>query len=36
MKGCVRPFGLHPFVPEAPENQWMINAVFVGQAQLDI
>ena len=25
-----------PFDPEAPENQWMINAAFVGQAQSDI
>ena len=25
-----------PFDPEAPENQWLINAGFVGQAQSDI
>ena len=25
-----------PFDPEAPENQWMITAAFVGQAQSDI
>jgi hypothetical protein len=25
-----------PFDPEATENQWMINAAFVGQAQGDI
>lgn len=25
-----------PFGPEAPKNQWMIHATFVGQAQSDI
>ena len=25
-----------PFDPEAPTNQWMINAAFLGQAQGDI
>ena len=25
-----------PYDPDASENQWMINAAFVGQAQLDI
>lgn len=39
MRDYVRP-SLHrvftPFDPKAPENQWMVNPMFVGQAQSDI
>jgi hypothetical protein len=37
MSVCVRPsICTSPFDPEAGENQQMINATFVGQAQRDL
>jgi hypothetical protein len=35
MSACVRPSFYTPFDLEVTENQWMINATFVDQAQGD-